>query len=95
MFTALVEAEIRRFLASDVPEVLCIKGRWGVGKTFAWLKYLGEAQRAGELKANAYAYVSLFGLNTLDDLRFAIFENTVTAEHALKGADVGTSLTST
>jgi hypothetical protein len=32
MSIAQIEAEIRRFLLTDAPEVLCIKGRWGVGK---------------------------------------------------------------
>jgi hypothetical protein len=36
MSTVLIAAEIRRFLASDVPEVLCVSGMWGVGKTFTW-----------------------------------------------------------
>jgi hypothetical protein len=31
-----VEKEIRRFLSSDEPEVICVSGQWGVGKTFAW-----------------------------------------------------------
>lgn len=90
MSTALVAAEIRRFLASSEPEVLCIKGKWGVGKTFAWLSYLEAAQLNGELALDRYAYVSLFGHNSLDDLRYAIVEGTVTAEHAISGPSVGT-----
>lgn len=90
MSTALVAAEIRRFLASSEPEVLCIKGKWGVGKTFAWLTYLEEAQHSGQLGLDRYAYVSLFGQNSLDDLRYAIVESTVTAEQAISGPSVGT-----
>lgn len=90
MSTALVAAEIRRFLASSEPEVLCIKGKWGVGKTFAWLTYLEAAQQTGQLGLDRYAYVSLFGQNSLDDLRYAIVESTVTAEQAISGPSVGT-----
>jgi hypothetical protein len=90
MSTELVAAEIRRFLASGEPEVLCIKGKWGVGKTFAWLTYLAEVQQKGALGVERYAYVSLFGHNSLDDLRYAIVESTVTAEQALSGPNVGT-----
>lgn len=90
MSTALIAAEIRRFLASSSPEVLCIKGKWGVGKTFAWLSYLKDAQLHGQLGLDRYAYVSLFGHNSLDDLRYAIVESTVTADHALSGPSVGT-----
>jgi hypothetical protein len=42
---ALVENEIRRLLATNEPAVISISGRWGVGKTFAWNKYLKEAQQ--------------------------------------------------
>lgn len=85
MSTEQVAREIERFLSSDRAEVLCIRGRWGVGKTFAWRRYLGATRDAGLLAPQAYAYVSLFGLNSLDDLRYAIFESTVSIEHALTG----------
>ncbi|MFL9841169.1 hypothetical protein ABS767_09360 [Sphingomonas sp. ST-64] len=86
----LVAVEIARFLASAEPGVLCIRGRWGVGKTFAWKRHLADAITAGQLAMPGYSYVSLFGLNSLDDLRFAVFENTVDHEHAIAGADADT-----
>jgi len=88
MSTALIEAEIKRFLRDSNPEVLCLKGRWGVGKTFAWRKWLSETQ--SDLTLKKYAYVSLFGLNSLDSLRYSIFENTVTPDHLLTGPSVST-----
>jgi hypothetical protein len=36
MSATLVEKEIERFLASPEPEVLCLRGKWGVGKTYSW-----------------------------------------------------------
>lgn len=77
MSIELLEKEIRRFLASSDAEVLCISGKWGVGKTFAWNKYLNEADKAGAVGLDRYSYVSLFGRNSLDDVRSAVFENTV------------------
>lgn len=77
MSIVLLEKEIRRFLASSDAEVLCISGKWGVGKTFAWNKYLREADKAGAIGLKRYSYVSLFGRNSLDDVRSAVFENTV------------------
>ena len=65
--------EITRFLASPDPEVLCITGQWGVGKTYAWNHYLKTAQ---VVALEDYAYVSLFGQNSLQDVRNSIFENT-------------------
>src|ERR1700692_4543446 len=73
--------EMRRFLSTAEPEILCISGRWGVGKTYNWRQALTQAERANSnhpdrLKLQRYAYVSLFGINSLDDLKYAIFENT-------------------
>ncbi len=85
-----IEAEVRRFLSSDAPEVLCIKGKWGVGKTYGWKKFLNDAVQNSTLALMRYSYVSLFGLNSLDDLRFTIFENTVTGDKIGSGPDAGT-----
>lgn len=90
MSAAMIEAEIKRFLRDDRAEVLCLKGKWGVGKTFAWRKWLAETGADGTLKSKSYAYVSLFGLNSLDSLKYSIFEATVTPEHLLTGPDVST-----
>lgn len=79
MSTAVVRAEIARFLSSPEPEVLCISGRWGVGQTYSWRTFYEEAERTGRLGMSRYAYVSLFGLATLGDLRSAVVENTVVA----------------
>jgi len=73
----LVVSEIKRFLATKEPEVISITGRWGVGKTFAWNRYVKEAQSAKKIALKRYSYVSLFGISSLDDLKSAIFENSV------------------
>jgi hypothetical protein len=90
MSIKLIEDEVKRFLRDEKPEVLCLKGRWGVGKTFAWRKWLAEVQADASLSAKRYAYVSLFGLNSLDGLRYSIFENTVTPENLISGPNVST-----
>jgi hypothetical protein len=77
MSIQLVESEIRRFLATEEPEVICISGQWGVGKTFAWDRYLRDAQAQRKVKFGHYSYVSLFGVNSLDELKYSIFENIV------------------
>jgi hypothetical protein len=83
MSIELVESEIRRFLSTEEAEVVCISGKWGVGKTFAWNRFLKWAQAEGKIALNRYAYVSLFGLNSLDELKYAVFENSV------KSSDIG------
>ncbi len=75
MSIRLVKEEIKRFLNSPEPEVLCIKGKWGVGKTFTWNEYLKQAVKDNKVSLQNYSYVSLFGQNSLEDLKYAIFEN--------------------
>jgi len=77
MSLALIKSETERFLADTEPAVLCITGAWGVGKTFAWNRHLQDAQTRQAIGPEHYACVSLFGNNSLDDLKYAIFENTV------------------
>jgi hypothetical protein len=67
-----------QFLASADPEVLCIRGRWGSGKTFAWRDVLATQKDHAALKR--YSYVSLFGIDSLEGVKSAIFENTVNIE---------------
>jgi hypothetical protein len=77
----LIEQEIQRSLATPDPEVICIKGDWGVGKTFAWNQYLQQAKGANNgIALPRYAYVSLFGITSLEELKSAIFENSVPRE---------------
>ena len=44
--TELVKAEIKRFLQSPDPEVICVTGEWGVGKTYTWQRILDETKSA-------------------------------------------------
>ena len=77
MSIEIIENQISRFLASEAPEVMSIKGAWGVGKTYAWTKYLNGAKNLNKIALPRYSYVSLFGINSLEDLKFSIFENMV------------------
>ena len=90
MSLSLIETELRRFLTSLDAEVICVTGRWGVGKTYAWKKILEDTECSGNLGMQRYSYVTLFGINSLEDLRFAIFENTVTGKNVVDGPNVNT-----
>lgn len=90
MSVKLVKEEITKFISRPDAEVLCIRGKWGVGKTYIWAKQLEEAQRTKAVKLPRYSYVSLFGVNSLDELKFAIFENVITFNEGLKKADLET-----
>jgi hypothetical protein len=84
MSTATVDSVVERFLKSANPEVLILKGAWGVGKTHAWRTLVERLK--DELGLGQYCYVSLFGLNSIAELRLAIVAKTV------KKSQIGKSL---
>ena len=90
MSVASVRAEIGKFLGRPAVEVLCIRGKWGVGKTYTWSNQVAEAHKAGAISLARYSYVSLFGVNSLDELKIAIFENVITLSEGLQKADITT-----
>ncbi|UPR26644.1 hypothetical protein ITG08_05910 [Vibrio cyclitrophicus] len=71
----LVKEQIHKFLSTDKPEVLAIKGGWGVGKTYSWELFAKEFKVDCDL--NQYSYVSLFGVNSINDIKKAVFLNTI------------------
>jgi hypothetical protein len=73
--TDIVRNEIKRFLQSKEAEVICITGDWGVGKTYTWQTELDAARERKEIGLARYSYASLFGINSLDGLKLALFEN--------------------
>lgn len=80
MSVEVIKDQIFKFLSSEKPEVMAIKGEWGVGKTFSWKAFLGEAKVANKIHHERYSYVSLFGINSLEAFKYAIFENVVKRE---------------
>jgi hypothetical protein len=77
MSAKVLEEQIVQFLESDEPEVLAIRGHWGVGKTYAWNKFLRESKFKRHKTLQKYSYVSLFGINSLDALKFAIYQHSI------------------
>jgi hypothetical protein len=59
------------FLKHPEKKVLILKGNWGVGKTYAWKKYI-EANR--EINESAIAYVSLFGVKDVKEVQQLIVQ---------------------
>ncbi len=74
MSTNLVLSELDRFLRSSEPGVICLRGKWGAGKTYAWQNRVAAGETDRLLPLPGYSYVSLFGINSLNELKFAIFE---------------------
>jgi hypothetical protein len=69
MSIRLVKQEIERFLMSDVPEVLCIYGGWGVGKSYVWNSIYQQCSKKGKIALQRYAYISLFGEQDVQTLQ--------------------------
>jgi hypothetical protein len=72
-----VRDAIKRFILNKDPQVLCIRGAWGTGKTYTWDEVLRAVVKSSEPPAlEDYAYISLFGLNSLQEIKREIFQNT-------------------
>lgn len=69
---------------------MAIKGAWGVGKTYGWKRYLSKYKSENAIALPKYSYVSLFGINSLDSFKYAIFENTVKRELVGTEANIDT-----
>ncbi|MEO6049072.1 MAG: P-loop NTPase fold protein [Candidatus Kapaibacterium sp.] len=72
-------AAIKRFLTKTEPRVLAVRGDWGVGKTFLWRKIIEDQSSHYYLKK--YAYISLFGIESINDLKEQIFQKTISMEN--------------
>ncbi|PHM23273.1 hypothetical protein [Xenorhabdus budapestensis] len=90
MSIEVIKKQIFKFLSSDTPEVMVIKGEWGIGKTFSWKKFLAEAKAENKIKLENYSYVSLFGINSLESLKYTVFENIVDRQLIDKDANINT-----
>lgn len=87
MTVKLVKEQVQKFISSQTPEVLAIKGDWGVGKTYSWEMYIKEFKEQCTVKY--YSYVSLFGINSIDDLKKAIFLNRIATKDIGEPLNIG------
>ena len=90
MSTEAVKSKVKQLLSTSTPEVIALKGRWGVGKTFFWNRLIKSLAMEKSLALPKYAYVSLFGIGSLDQLKSALFEHTVQRENIADGVSVTT-----
>ena len=62
----------------EIGTAVAITGSWGVGKTFFWnelLNSIRENEVDNVLSKRKYAYISLFGIESLSDLKTQIYSN--------------------
>lgn len=75
-----VKKVVENFIADDRSDLLVLKGEWGVGKTYSWNDIVRTASAARSIGHRHYSYVSLFGLNNLEDVRTEISASRVSSE---------------
>lgn len=71
MSVQITKAVLRDFLCNAETNVLALTGAWGTGKTYAWREAL--MAHKDHIKFKHYCYVSLFGINSMAELRMALF----------------------
>lgn len=75
-----VEKALHDFAVKRMGSAIVLKGEWGTGKTYLWNSVI-EKHRSNFTRVN-YSYVSLFGINSLADLKRSVFENSVPSKSA-------------
>ncbi|MDT9631077.1 hypothetical protein F6S08_07510 [Pseudomonas sp. JV449] len=85
MSVSKVKSALVDFVKDEKDRAIVLKGDWGTGKTHLWKQVVLES-RVSFHKRN-YSYVSLFGLNSLKDLKKSIYENKVYRERAHIASD--------
>lgn len=78
MTIEIVEKRLDALLTAERAQVLLLTGDWGAGKTHQWKQALQRAAATGNWP-RYYAYVSLFGLTSLAEVRKRVAEETVAA----------------
>jgi len=72
--TSNIQNTLNSFFDDKKLSVIVLKGSWGIGKTYFWENYIQEKIKEKELSQTAYSYISLFGLNSLVELKSRIFQ---------------------
>jgi hypothetical protein len=72
MDAAGIKSAIIEALNSASVSIIGLVGRWGVGKTHLWKAIVEEHLAEIALKYPRYAYVSLFGLRSISDVKTSI-----------------------
>jgi hypothetical protein len=76
-----IESQITKFLQSTSAEVLCIRGNWGTGKTYNWQSILQKLSSQDKVRMKKYSYVSLFGVNSLDEFKQEIIHQKISVKN--------------
>lgn len=64
-----IDDRLQGFIESESSTAIVLRGGWGEGKTYFWKKFALDHLAVKNARRQNYAYVSLFGLNSLAELR--------------------------
>lgn len=83
-----LEDKLLKLIDTDESFAIALTGEWGVGKTYLWNNFRDSNQDL--FSGKKYAYVSLFGLDSLESLKLAIATevHTEAADESLLNVDV-------
>lgn len=70
------ESALIQLIQSPEARAIALVGSWGRGKTHLWRRVVAETENQARAK---HSYVSLFGINSLEDLKLAIFQKEIAA----------------
>lgn len=87
MTLEIVQVRLDKLIATETPKVAMLTGDWGSGKTYQWKQALHRAAKNGVRPR--YAYVSLFGLTSLAEVRKRIAEEVISAVRLPDRSTVG------
>ncbi|WP_290972417.1 hypothetical protein [Hydrogenophaga sp.] len=87
MTLEVVQVRLDKLIATETPKVAMLTGDWGSGKTYQWKQALNRAAKNGVRPR--YAYVSLFGLTSLAEVRKRIAEEVISAVRLPDRSTVG------
>jgi hypothetical protein len=74
------EKVLLKFLKNPDPQVLALKWNWGSWKTYFWNEFLKKHRTNNEVRFKKYSYSTLFWINSINELKYLIFENSVSKE---------------
>jgi hypothetical protein len=64
-----IETRLQAFITATDNAALVLRGEWGQGKTYFWTELAKNHAAKGKEERPNYAYISLFGVNSLADMR--------------------------
>lgn len=67
-----LENRLTQIIEQDEPVAIALTGEWGIGKTHFWKNFYERRHQDLKLYAEKYAYVSLFGIDSLETLKYEI-----------------------